>query len=364
MFDESEFKQTTIQFRDKSGKIRMIRNIPASYQDAGMILCETDNYFKVYGIEIDSDIMYFDTFAELNLTPGAGIQLVARHRRRASCIESGAGYAMEPEDAFFFGGIKSPEGKKAEYISDTVLRLDLSAAASKVGYADGYICVAGEELDYAAAYDILTEDNAAKFDKYFLDDLFSLIKGTAYEDETEFNKAISSINIPKSNSYLVDIDTTVFDLSEFISDLIIDRPKWSYKWLDCYEHSGCAYSESGTGTQCRWDTSHNVGVWYLSKDVLEYYEKLSTEERDKRIQNVFEHDMAIISDGEIPYRVQECIYDKQTMELIESEGALSGMYPYIDFNSADDLHNMLGISAETKLKYNVIKAKQKNPYPW
>lgn len=31
--------------------------------------------------------------------------------------------------------------------------------------------------------------------------------------------------------------------------------------LDCYEHSGQHWSISGTGMQCRWDTSSGAGVW-------------------------------------------------------------------------------------------------------
>jgi len=41
--------------------------------------------------------------------------------------------------------------------------------------------------------------------------------------------------------------------------------------LACYEHGGQVWSLSGCGTQCRWDTSNNAGVWipdeYLRKQL-------------------------------------------------------------------------------------------------
>jgi hypothetical protein len=38
--------------------------------------------------------------------------------------------------------------------------------------------------------------------------------------------------------------------------------------LDLYDHSGCTWSISGTGTQCRWDTSRWEAVWVPDKCIL------------------------------------------------------------------------------------------------
>ena len=38
--------------------------------------------------------------------------------------------------------------------------------------------------------------------------------------------------------------------------------------LDCYEHGGQSWSISGTGTQCRWDTSRGAGVWVPDADCI------------------------------------------------------------------------------------------------
>lgn len=39
--------------------------------------------------------------------------------------------------------------------------------------------------------------------------------------------------------------------------------------LDIYEHSGIAYSVSGTGMNCRWDTSRAAAVWVPDEDAIE-----------------------------------------------------------------------------------------------
>lgn len=73
--------------------------------------------------------------------------------------------------------------------------------------------------------------------------------------------------------------STVYNCNEEnhydINDFFAGTPKapvpgWAYRKLDAYVHSGCCISEAGAGTQCSWDTSHNVGVWYLSTDLIHY----------------------------------------------------------------------------------------------
>lgn len=49
--------------------------------------------------------------------------------------------------------------------------------------------------------------------------------------------------------------------------------------LDLYDHSGCVWSISGTGTQCRWDTSRWEAVWVPDKCILGEVEHLAEDER-------------------------------------------------------------------------------------
>lgn len=41
-------------------------------------------------------------------------------------------------------------------------------------------------------------------------------------------------------------------------------------WLDVYDHSGEWWSLAHSGYECRWDTSHNVGVWVPDDCCLEH----------------------------------------------------------------------------------------------
>ena len=83
MFDDSTYKQTTIRFKNKAGETVVLKNVPAFYHDAGVLLYEMDDMYLVCGYQIDKD-PYFDWsyWFKLNMTCGAGIQL--RERRRHS----------------------------------------------------------------------------------------------------------------------------------------------------------------------------------------------------------------------------------------------------------------------------------------
>lgn len=54
--------------------------------------------------------------------------------------------------------------------------------------------------------------------------------------------------------------------------------------LDVYDHSGQAWSISGGGMQCRWDTSHNAGAWVPDKYLLDQIESDVAEGKDRRKQ--------------------------------------------------------------------------------
>ena len=50
--------------------------------------------------------------------------------------------------------------------------------------------------------------------------------------------------------------------------------------LDLYDHSGCTWSISGTGTQCRWDTSRWEALWVPDQYILKEAEHLAEDERN------------------------------------------------------------------------------------
>lgn len=105
----------------------------------------------------------------------------------------------------------------------------------------------------------LSEDN----------DLFELGEYIAgnFLFHSRFRYASTVYNCNEENQY---------DINDFFAEEEDDEeinppvPAWAYRKLDAYVHSGCCISEAGSGTQCAWDTSHYVGVWYLSTDMIRY----------------------------------------------------------------------------------------------
>lgn len=88
---------------------------------------------------------------------------------------------------------------------------------------------------------------------------------------SRFRYASTVYNCNEGNQYDID-DFFDFFADEEDEEIKPPVPDWAYRKLDAYVHSGCCISEAGHGTQDSWDTSHNVGVWYLSTDLIHYAE--------------------------------------------------------------------------------------------
>lgn len=287
MFDDSEYKQTTIRFKNKAGETVVLKNVPAFYYDAGVLLYEMDDMYLVCGYQIDQEPYYdWAYWFKLNMTCGAGIQL--RERRRHSkqhFFNEECGYG-EPErdDYFFMGGLETASAKAH----------------------------------------------------------------------------------------------------------CIQKPEWAYKWIDCYEHSGCAYSESGTGMQCRFDTSDNVGVWYLSEQLInditaEMQRKIEEtkkslkpgeeldiskfeEERDAEIQKYFLHDMAMLSDTDAALCIIHAVYYKKDLQddpdaEAEEETYEAAIYEGVTFPYGDGDKYLLNTEGYTHIPYEILEEETKNPWP-
>lgn len=79
------------------------------------------------------------------------------------------------------------------------------------------------------------------------------------------------------NRYITDTD-----IEEYYTDNGKLKPQYQAKMragklfpIDVYEHGGTAYSLSGEGMQCRWDTSSNAGLIIFNDDYIKgvSYEK-------------------------------------------------------------------------------------------
>lgn len=82
-------------------------------------------------------------------------------------------------------------------------------------------------------------------------------------------------------------------------------PDWAYRKLDAFDHGVCCIYESGSGTQCKWDISRYVGVWYLSKDTIQHFETaLLQEARAKcKVEGKF------ISDEDLLYDIAQRYFE-------------------------------------------------------
>lgn len=396
MFDDSTYKQTTIRFKNKDGETVILKNVPAYFHDAGVLLYEMDDMYIVCGYQIDRE-PYFDWsyWFKLNMTCGAGIQLRERRRHSKQHFYNEEYEYGEPErdDYFFLGGLDTPKAKApAVYVTSagrTVVDVDYYTATENDPW-DPTIEIGGETMYASDVAEILPE-RVAGWDEDDLEHLFRMFPGQEFDSIESFADALESIRVTQDGrTEILTLDTSVFQMQDWINDHCIQKPEWAYKWIDCYEHSGCAYSESGTGMQCRFDTSPDVGVWYLSdqliKDVtaemqrkieetkkaLKPGEELDIakfeEERDAEIQKYFLHDMAMLSDTDTALCIIHAVYYKKYLQddpdvEAEEETYESAIYEGVTFPYGDGDKYLLNKEGYTHIPYEILEEETKNPWP-
>lgn len=157
MLDDDTFKTTTIRFRDSSGKIVTLRAVPACYQDVGMRVFETPNFYSVYGVATDSDVTS-SWYVESNLSVGAYVQLLGSRGAVGKTLSNDCGYACDEDDYFFFGGLKSPATIKPIVCGDKLHLNYVDAADDRTDIAYAFVKVAGHEVDADTALDRLRGD--------------------------------------------------------------------------------------------------------------------------------------------------------------------------------------------------------------
>lgn len=370
MLDDSTFKSTLIQFRNEAGNVVTLRDVPACFQDAGMILTETDSGYHVHGVAIDTTWGY-SGYVDDNLSPGSGLQLLhngpCTHFSRCSCSSEEAS-----EDYFFVGGVKHPRCKRPELCNGKVYINYVHLEGYFTGY-DSSVRVAGHEV----CSDTVIENFEKRgivcgWNAYELECLFYCFRDQYFKSYKALADAIDTISVDNDVACL---STKVFRMDEFLKSECITKPQWAYKWLSCYDHSGVSYFEAGTRSTDRWDTSTNAGVWYLGDEEIARLSALSEEERDKQIEKAFEHDMALISDNAYPYAFFETLYDKHSWKQIEHCLNATAQFEGVDF-PYDNATAMLELLAKPSYKvdgetpkcirhrYTVLQEEKCNPYPW
>lgn len=372
MLDTDTFKTTMIRFRDSSGKIVTLRDVPACYQDVGMRVFETSNFYSVYGVATDSDVTS-TWYVESNLSVGSYIQLLGYRGAVGNTISNDCGYACDADDYFFFGGLKHPTSIKPIVCDDKLHLNYVDAADERTDIAYAFVKVAGHKIDADTALDRLRAD-LTPLRQNMLSELFMIIHGSKFKSYKQLAKAIQDIEFEEeSNDYNIILDRNVFDLEDYIREYAITKPDWAYKWLSKYDHGLVSYFEKGTRNCESWDTTSIAGVWALTEEQIEYYKTLDEATRDKFIEQAFRHDMKLISDGDTAYCVLHTIYDKQSWQQLESGTEVSAIFEGVDFKygEADQLLNMACLTAPgtdehpvTELKYTVLQETKANPCPW
>lgn len=389
MLDAENYKKTTIQFRDSKGNIVTLFDIPAFFQDAGMIVQEYEHGgYAVSGWQIDNDPSWnWEQWATYSLSAGAGIKLFGSNRYKPLDIVCGEDPTDYREDScFIHGPLKKPRALKGTVeFKDGVgryLDLDLYACAEVVNIASPYIKIAGH-IKYA---DDLESHIDGDF--YDLENLLYIINGQSFKSYKEFSEAFDKglSWLYPGHSDLACIDMSVFNVHNYIEEYANTLPEWSYKWISRREHSGVYYIETCIGETPNWSFSDCDGVWYLGEERVktlislqilhrnsyqkEGYnwadaERKASEWLEEAVDKQFKHDMCLLSDFEQPYSICTAFYKNSLSAPDEIVDVCQAQYMYTDFepdNASNFLKDIVQDIGWTTLPYTVIKETKCDPY--
>lgn len=396
MLDDDSFASTTIQFRNSKGEVITLFDVPAFFQDVGMIVqeesCKDKTLYYVSGWQMDDGpYSLWDWWFPTALSPGAGIKLFKGDRYRSIDAVYYDDTPNYREDSCFIVG----DVNNVKYIRGTVtkdengiewLEISLPTVYEETDVCDPYILVDGEQ---AYAQDIA--DNTGRESivgdlEYFL----HYIHGQEFASYKEVDEAITKGLKWAYAGYsdLVSINTKIFDVKNYISRYCIPVPSWSYKWIECREHSGVWYTETCVGECSNWDDSMIDGVWYLGeervKDLLklkeQHYKEFlnageSKEEAEQKAHNLllkivqkqFRHDMCVISDFETPYSIYTAVYSRSLSAPDEIMEEAKAQYMYTDFTPDCAYEYMKSIVVDgddTLIRYTILEETKGNPHPY
>ena len=150
MLDDKSFASTVIQFRNSKGKVVTLFDVPAFFQDAGMVVQEYGpGGYAVSGWQVDDGPYWnWELWVSHSLSPGAGIKLFS-HTKYTSldevCGDDPTDY--REDSCFIHGSVKEPRSLKGTVISkdgvNRYLELDLDACAKEVDIAEPFVKIAG-----------------------------------------------------------------------------------------------------------------------------------------------------------------------------------------------------------------------------
>lgn len=363
-----DYHELTLSVKKEDGT-QLLLEIPACMDEAEVRVTKTKyGYAATFWEYDDGPYFNYDYWASCNLSPGAGIQLIRRRRHGDVDLynENEVGFfSYENDDYFFFGGLKDTKAQKAEVITyddgNRMLHVDYIEAARTYGSCNPSIKIAGHSVSADRIVEVLPKEQTG-WDEYELSDLICLFENQNFKSYKHFAECLKTIKLDRGDT--VAIDTSIFEVEDYIQREAINKPTWAYKWLSCYEHSGCSYFEQGRSIHAndRWDTSDLVGVWYLCDERIKELEKLSDEERHKAVEQQYEHDMALISAGETALAIRTIEFDENGEEIENYTEREAVMY-YTDMQPGDMAKELENISPGEPVEFTIVE-KGIAKYPW
>ncbi len=363
-----DYHKLTLSVKKEDGT-QLLLEIPACMDESEVRVTKTKYGYAATFWEYD-DGPYFDwdRWATWNLSLGAGIQLISRRNHGDVDLynENEVGFfSYENDDYFFFGGLKNTRAQKAEVITyddgNRMLYVDYIEAARTYGSCNPAIKIAGHSVYADRIVEVLPEEQTG-WDEYGLCDLICLFENQNFKSYKHFEECLKTIKFYEGDTVV--IDTSIFNVEDYIKKEAINKPTWTYKWLSCYEHSGCSYFEQGRSIHAndRWDTSGLVGVWYLCDERIKELEKLSDEERHKAVEQQYEHDMALISDGSTALAIRTIEFDENGEEMDNYTEQEAVIY-YTDIRPDDMTKELENVSPGEPVEYTIVE-KESAKYPW
>jgi hypothetical protein len=129
----------------------------------------------------------------------------------------------------------------------------------------------------------------AVFQKYELSDIVAMYEGTQYEAEHQDQEAYAEACLRQDCNDNEWGNVMYYDDLQTVLGEMWEEPEFwpgdpDAVMLDVYDHSGQAWSISGGGMQCRWDTSSGAGAWVPDKCLLDQIESDVKAGKDRRTQ--------------------------------------------------------------------------------
>jgi hypothetical protein len=329
-----DFSSYSIAFTNAAGT-RIELPTMVSYLDPKPAVIETETDYIVRTISMDDFYRSGDSFyVEYFISPGAYIMLKDswHSKPRVACHSEAYCVHDDADDYYISQFYSGAELRPIASIKDSQVEVnlyDFESAWNSGHTYDAMVTIYHHSIDAETFMDTVDWEHT-KWDPDFIRALFCLLDDQEFSSFIELREFIT--DYVELSYDEVKIDIKDLDEDQFMTnlqDVCNTRPDWSYFTLDKFDHSAVVYSIAGTGPECRWDTSHGVGVWCLCdeevKQLEEFFEQNPDIDKYEHVAKICNHDLKLISDCNPMYTVYDYIVSKKDFEQ-ETEACTSGFY--------------------------------------